>query len=390
MPDVLTIEDPDLFSAEVRRDPYPWYRRLRQEAPLYRSRRHDAWIVSRHDDAVALLTHPAVRHWAEGAGDSGFAGIVARWMSMLDPRQQRQMRRLVAPIFAPRALEGLQAELAALAELLLDAAAPTGHIDVVGAYAEPIALAALARITGIPRQRALAFHQSMRGMAGRLLAAVGAPDGTEATCIGLLHDLLSGPEPPPDSLLGVLHVLLRDGEVRDDAEAVAFLLLFLFAGHENMMNFIGNAAFALVAAPDQLALLREKPTLAASAVEELMRFESPVQFMSISLGEPVQVRDKLIPPGETVLVGIGSANRDEARFAHADRLDIARQDRGQLGFGHGPFTCIGATLARLQGTIAIPALARRMHRPAILGPLRLRRDPPVLRGFVSLDLAFGA
>lgn len=390
MLDALPIADPDLFSADVRRDPYPWYRRLRREAPLYRSRRHDAWIVSRHADAVALLSHPAVRHWAEGVGDSGFAGVVARWMSMLDPRQQQQMRRLVAPIFAPRALAGMQAELADLAVQLLDAAAPAGHIDVVGGYAEPIALSALARITGLPQDRTLAFHRSMRGMAGRLLAAVGAPDGAEATCVGLLHDLLSGAAPPTDSLLGVLCTLMRDGEVRDDAEAVAFLLLFLFAGQENMMNFIGNAALALVEAPDQLALLRETPALAASAADELMRFESPVQFMSISLGQPVAVRGETIPAGDTVLVCIGSANRDEARFAEADHLDITRQDRGQLGFGHGPFTCIGAALARLQGAVAIGALARRLHHPAILGPLRLRRDPPVLRGFVALNLAFGA
>jgi pimeloyl-[acyl-carrier protein] synthase len=390
MLDALTTEDLDLFSPELRRDPYPWYRHLRREAPLYRSRRHDAWIVSRHNDAVTLLGHPMVRHWAEGNGDSGFAGVVARWMSMLDPRRQQQMRRLVAPIFAPRALEGLQAELANLAEQLLDAAAPAGHIDVVGGYAEPIALAALARIAGIPRDRTLAFHQSMRGMAGRLLAAVGAPDGSEATCIGLLHDLLSGTEPAPDSLLGVLRTLMRDGEVRDDAEAVAFLLLFLFAGHENMMNFIGNAVLALVEATDQLALLQATPALTASAVDELMRFESPVQFMSISLAQPVAIRGETIAAGDTVLICIGAANRDEARFADADQLDITRQDRAQLGFGHGPFTCIGAALARLQGAIAIGALVRRLNRPAILGPLRLRRDPPVLRGFVALDLAFGA
>ena len=141
---------------------------------------------------------------------------------------------------------------------------------------------------------------------------------------------------------------------------------------------------------DMLALLRRIPALAAPAVDELLRFESPVQFMSVSLADTVQINERPVPAGDTVLVCIGAANRDEARFADSERLDITRPDSGHLGFGKGPLTCIGAALARLQGEIAIAALAARMRHPAIRGPLSLRRDPPVLRGFVSLELVFDA
>jgi cytochrome P450 len=170
------------------------------------------------------------------------------------------------------------------------------------------------------------------------------------------------------------------------AEALAFLLLFLFAGHENMMNFVGNAAYALIESPDQLELLRRTPALAGTAVNEILRFESPVQFLSISLAEAVTLGEWRIAAGDTVLVCIGSANRDEARFADPDRLDLTREDCAHLGFGFGPFTCIGAALARLQGEIAIAVLAPHMCRPSIRGRLQLRHSPPVLRGFVSLDM----
>ena len=396
MPTAEPIDETDLFSDAVRCDPYPHYRRLRRDAPLYRSPRLDAWVVTSHRDATVVLTHPAGRHWAGNADDDGFTRTVGRWMSMLDPRQQRRMRRLVGPIFTPRAIAGLRAELYALADRLLDDAAPSGGLDVVTGYAEPIALAGIARIIGVPAAQAPTFHATAPSLTGSLLAAI-QTDGTatgdkaEPAGIELLSDLLAERgDPPSDSLLAVLRQLDRDGELRDQTEALAFLLLFLFAGHENMMNFIGNATYALVDAPDRLAELRRTSSLDASAVDELLRFDSPVQFMTVSLADAVTLRDQRIPVGETILVGIGAANRDEDRFPNPDRLDFTRQDRGHLTFGQGPFACIGAALARLEGEVALGALVRRMSRPAIRGPLRLRRDPPVLRGFVSLDLAFDA
>jgi hypothetical protein len=390
------IDEPDLFGDAVRCDPYPTYRRLLDEAPIYRSDRLGAWVVSRYGDGAFLLRHPAVRHWADGVAEDDFGRTVARWMTMLDPRQHRALRHLVAPLFSRRAVDALRAELSMLADRLAEGAAEAGHIDVVNGYAEPIALAAIARVIGIPDETTEEFYRAARSLAGRLAAAVGmartaSGDGPDGAAINFLRDLLGRDgDAPAGTLLAVLSEVHRDGELEDAAEALAFLLLFLFAGHENMMNSIGNAAFALVEAPDQLALLRSRPALVRQAIDELMRFESPVQFMSISLAEPVAVGGREIGAGDAIFLCIGAANRDGAQFADPDRLDIAREHRAHLGFGAGPFTCIGAALARLQGEIAIAALARHMRRPSIDGPLRLRREPPVLRGFVSLDLVLDA
>jgi cytochrome P450 len=146
---------------------------------------------------------------------------------------------------------------------------------------------------------------------------------------------------------------------------------------------------ALVSAPDQLDLLRANPALIPDAVEELLRFDSPVQFMMLGLGEEVAVQGTTIPRGQPVLVGIGSANRDPARFVDPDRLDVTRSPNPHLSFGHGALKCIGAALARLEAGIAVGAVARHTRRPSIVGTPRRREGPPVLRGFESLVLAPG-
>lgn len=390
--------DLDLFSTEVRKNPYPFYQRLRTEKSLFWNPPNGAWVVTRYRDAVQLLTHPQIHHWAVSASSletpHHFPRILAKWMTMMDPRTHSCLRRLTAPIFTQKALDGMSAYLQPLAEQILDDAQHQGMLDVVNDFADPIALAAIARLFGVADTQANEFRHLARGMIGQLFGAVEgtqapAGSGQAADLIEFLAQLLAVKQDnPPDTLISALQAAQREDATLTNEEMVAFLILFLFAGQENIMNFIGNATYALVAEPEQLSRLREDTALLPNAVEELLRYESPIQFMTVVAMDDISIQGITIPRGDQVLICIGSANRDEARFAHAERLDITRTDKGHLSLGRGPLTCIGSILARLEGSIAIGSLVRRMLHPSLQYPLQLRRDPPVLRGFVSLKLTF--
>jgi len=390
--------DLDLFSAKVRENPYPFYQRLRTEKSLFWNAPNGAWVITRYHDAVQLLTHPQIHHWAVSASSvetpQHFPRILAKWMTMMDPRTHSCLRRLTAPIFTQKMLDGMSAYLRPLAEQILDDAQHQGMLDVVNDFADPIALAAIVRLFGIADTQANQFRHLARGMIGKLFVAVEstqspAGSGQAADLIEFLAQLLAEKEDnPPNTLISALQAAQREDTTLTDEELVAFLILFLFAGQENIMNFIGNATYALVTEPEQLSRLREDAALLPNAIDELLRFESPIQFMTVVAMDDISIQGITIPRGDQVLICIGSANRDEARFVHAERLDITRTDKGHLSFGRGPLTCIGSILARLEGGIAIGSLVRRMRHPSLQGPLRLRRDPPVLRGFTSLKLTF--
>jgi cytochrome P450 len=375
-------------------DPYPHYRTHRETRPVHWSSAAQAWYVMRYDDALGLLAHPRVCHWSV-ADDSDGAGYlsrtVARWLTAMDPRSGARLRRLTADVFAPAAAEAVGGRLRAIAEQAFDDARNRGYLDVVAHLAGPITLAAMAEILGVPPARVREFECATNGVAGSLLQLVEAHGlpcserGSELTAF--LANLLADTRPVPvPSLLYAMRQMRDTDPAVDEDELVAFLLLFLFAGQENMTNFIGNAIHALVRAPEELERLRQAPALIPSAVEELLRYDSPVQFMMVRVDGDVVVQGTTIPRRQPVLVGIGSANRDGARFVDPDRLDLTRSPNPHLSFGHGVLKCVGATLARLEASVAVGLLARRWQRPSILAHRR-RATTPVLRGFESLVLA---
>jgi cytochrome P450 len=383
----------------VRADPYPYYRLLREKAPVLWSPQSGCWIVSRYDDGVRLLGDPRVCHWAVSdeprSGPEYFPQLLARWLTSMDPRTGARLRKLTTPVFLRPSLDTLGDRIHDLADRILDEAKARGALEVVEDLAGPIALATMANVMGVPDERAPEFKRLANGVVSNLVLAVEAvrrprDPGQASTLVDFLRSLLDEARPgAPTTLVGAMREMRREDHTVDEDELVAFLLLFLFAGRENMMNFIGNAIHALVCAPDQLDLLRNAPALVPGAVEELLRFDSPVQFMMLKLNGDFAIRGTTIPRGQPVLLGIGSANRDEARFVDPDRLDVTRAANPHLSFGHGALKCVGAALARLEAGAAIGALARRTRRPAILGRPRLRTSPPVLRGFESLILALG-
>lgn len=396
MADAGGLEELDPLGAEMRRDPCPHYRRMHAQGVVW-SHRAGAWVVGRHHDAVSLMTHPDVTHWSQGGGQQSSAGVfqkvVALWIALLDPRGGR-LRGLVAPAFSAPAGGRLRAPLGALADRLMGEAMAAGRLDAIGGFAEPIALAAMARVLGVPEDRDADFGKAARATIGGLWQAVQdvftVPLDRATGAVAALRSLLAeAADAPPSSLLGVVGAQLDAGEI-EERLALAFLALFLFAGLDNMVNFIGNAVHALAEAPDQLALLRRDPALLPAAVTEALRLASPVQVVSLAVAADLRLGDRDMAKGDTVLVCVGAANRDPDRYRDPDRLDVTRTDGGHLSFGLGPLTCMGQALARLQGEVAIGALAGYRGRLVVEHPLRLRAGPPALRGFEALSLRLEA
>jgi cytochrome P450 len=377
----------DLLGAEARPDPYPHYERLRRETPVYWDSARQSWVVLRYRDAAALLKSPEVAHW-EQPGGGPLAAALGSWLGQLDPRQGGRLRSLVAPVFTPRAMAAWRERLEQRAEELLAEAA--AGLDIVNDFAEPFTLCAAAHLLGIPDRDEARFAELARGTAGSLLEALGGGGRLEEEALRrverlaefLIRAVASKQGAPGNDLLSAV------GEA-EEAEWLPFLAFFLFASHENMMNFIGNAVRTLVLHPEALARLRNHPAMLPAAVEELLRFDSPVQFSMIRLRSDVMVEQERIRAGEPVMVGVGSANRDAEEFANPDSLELTRERNRHLSFGAGPLQCMGAGIARLEGQIALQALTRRMIRPVMPGPFRWRRSPAVLRGLECLAVQWG-
>jgi cytochrome P450 len=381
------------FDPGVRQDPYPHYRRLQAEDPVHWSP-IGAWVVVRHADVCACLADARLAHWsgpAAGGEDAPFMAVVARWFQLMDPRRGSALHELVRGVLGRARLRDLMPRMARSADDLLQAAG-SSEIDIVEALAEPLTLGVAAELLGVPPADRPRFSALARDVMATLFGwSGGLPAGREAglaELAGATTELarLRGAAPGPD-LMSALVEARRRGDAISDDDIVGFATILLYAAYENTMSLVGNAALALADHPDQWDLLRARPELVARAVEELLRFESPVQFVGLRAREDLELGGHVVGAGQAVLVGIGAANRDPARFDHPDRLDVTRDAGPHLAFGSRPLFCVGAGVARVQAQAALGSMLRRFTRiERTAEPLRWRPAPPVLRGLASLPL----
>jgi cytochrome P450 PksS len=398
---------PDLSSPRFKADPHPFYARLRAEAPVYPvivrvPDRRRAWLVTRYDDIAAVLEdgrvvkdrrtlslggRPAAEPWVPS-----FLKPLQRNMLDLDDPDHRRLRALVHRGFTPRLVERLRARVQALADRLLDTAASAGHLDLVAAYALPIPATIIAELLGVPARDQRRFHH----WTSRMVAATTPRDFLLALpgiflFVRYVRDLVARRRAAPrDDLLTALVQAEEAGDRLSADELVAMVALLLIAGHETTVNLIASGTLALLQHPDQLERLRQEPSLMASAVEELLRYTSPVELATERYTrEPVAVAGTTIPAGDLVLAVLGSANRDEQHFDQPDSLDVARAPNRHLAFGQGAHYCLGAPLARLEGHIAFERLVRRLPNLRLaVEPAALRwRRGLFLRGLQTLPLA---
>jgi cytochrome P450 len=367
----------DPFAPGFTDDPYPQYAVLRTEAPVYQHP-FGFWLLTRYED-VSRLLHAGLsvddRNVADGLfrqlRDQMFGDQLpgADRMSMLDrdPPDHTRLRRLVSKAFTPRAVEALRPRITGLVDSMLDAIDGQGTVDLVDALAFPLPFSVIAEMLGTPpadheriRQLSGTVVRSLEPVADPALAAAIAAADAELTAIAA--DMIAWKrDNPADDLLTALIAAEDNGDALTDDELIAQTLLLYIAGHETTVNLIAGGTLALLRNPDQLALLRSNPALVENAVEELLRYDSPVQASRRITLEPVTIRGTTIPAGAFVMASLGSANRDEFFWgADAAEVRLSRDNAHRhVSFGAGPHHCLGASLARLEASIAFAQLTAR-------------------------------
>jgi cytochrome P450 len=396
----------DPFAPGFTDDPYPQYAALRAAAPAYRHP-FGFWLLTCYDGVSWLLRASLSveeRNIAAGPFTElreqmyGEEAARPRGVSMLDrdPPDHTRLRRLVSKAFTPRAVQALRPRITGLVDSMLDAAEREGRVDLVDALAFPLPFAVIAEMLGTPP----ADHERIRQLSGTvvrslepvadpaLAAAIAAADGElRATAAGMIAWKRAN---PADDLLTALINAEDDGDVLDDDELIAQTLLLYIAGHETTVNLIAGGTLALLRHPAQLALLRDDPALIANAVEELLRYDSPVQVSRRITTEPVSISGVTIPAGAFVMASLGSANRDEGFWGpDAAELRLGRENaRQHVSFGAGPHHCLGASLARLEASIALARLTARFPGLALDGQV-VWNGRINLRGPAHLPVSLG-
>ena len=383
-------------------DPYPHYQRMRDLDPVHQ---HPIgfWLVTRYDDVAALLRanlSVEIRHVGRGAIADQRRQLdeVSRAFSasMLDrdPPDHTRLRRLVTKVFTPKAVAALEQKVTALVDASLDRIAEERTVDLIEALAFPLPFAVISELLGTPPTD----HVRLRELTGTVVRSLEvvtddqvlrAITEAEVELTALMRDIIDWKrQNPADDLLTALITAEDEGDQLTDAELVAQAQLLYIAGHETTVNLIGNGVLALLRNPDQLALLRARPDLAANAVEELLRYDSPVQQTRRITTAPYTLGGREMPAGTYVIAGLASANRDERHFGPtAGELRIDREDaRTQVSFGAGPHHCLGAALARLEGRVAVNALVSRFPDLALAGEVEWNGRLN-LRGTATLPIA---
>jgi cytochrome P450 len=393
------------FLPEFRADPYPFYAALRASEPVYFSRPLQGWLLTRYADVVAVLQDARFsvdRRQATmfqrlnllGGLEPQFAAVVSRTLLMLDPPDHARLRKLVSQAFTPRRVEQMRERIRVIVGDLLEAVAPRREMDLIRDFAYPLPTIVIAEMLGVsPGDRAL-LKQWSDALASLLdpLQAEGGMQPAEhafaAFAAYFRRVFAERRSQPRDDLITALVAAEEQGDRLDETELLSLCMLLLAAGNETTTNLIGNGLLALLRHPGEMQRLRERPDLARSGVEELLRYDSPVQTTDRVATVDCEIGGRAIRRGQLVGLLLGAANRDPARFPDPDRLDLGREDSAHLAFGHGIHFCLGAQLARVEAQEAIPALLRRF--PKLAGdraPTRWKRSI-VLRGLTALRLTW--
>ena len=399
-------------SGRVRERPYGLYRVLRAADPVHRSPL-GFWVVSTHADVSALLRHPDVgcdaarvdstllrlgplrRVMGTTAGDpsSGpFVDMIEQFLLFRDPPDHARLRSLVSRAFTPRRIAGLEHRVAALTDAMIAPLRGRSDFDLMGELAYPLPARVICELIGLPEEDHALIARHGPALAVGLdpsplvaPAAMAAADvAVEELTEHLRGHVRSRRARPRDDLLSDLVRAEQDGDRLSEQELIATLVLLLVAGHETTANLIGNAVRALDRHPAQRDRLAHDPALAATAVEELLRLDPPVQLTQRITLAPIEVGGRVIPPGSIVVLLLAAANRDPAAFADPHHVDLAREANPHVSFGAGAHFCLGAALARLEGRIVLPALFRARPGLRPVRPLPRHRDSLAIRGHQRL------
>ncbi len=378
--------DNHLLSPAYVASPYPTYDLLRREAPVYWSAKWSAWLVTRHDDVLDVLRDHArfsnMGRYTQYLGQRSdaereqLASLIEHYehggLVQSDPPAHTRLRRLMNLAFTPRAVARMRESVEEIVRHLLDEAEQRGSLELIGDFAFPLPAIVIAGMLGVPPEEREQF-KVWSSQIQRFLGSGDAhfPYALEAQeswrrmntyFAALLEERTRAPQ---DDLVSAFAAAHDGDETLGRDELVRTCGAMLIAGHETTTNLIASGALALLTHPDQLAMLRDDPTLYPGAVEEFLRYDSPFQSAPRTVVTETELRGQRLLPGQLVYVMLGAANRDPEQFADPNRLDIRRQDGKQLAFGHGIHHCLGAALARLEAPIALQRLLERFPSLAL-------------------------
>lgn len=397
----------NIASPAFKANPYPFYARLRAEEPVYRVTlpdKREAWLVTRYDDVVAVLKDEHIgkdrfkiltpEQAAQQPWIPRMFMPLARTMLDCDAPDHTRLRALVHKAFTPRLVEAMRDRAQALTDESLNAVEDKGRMDLIRDYALPLPTTIIVQMLGVPVEDRHKLHRWSSALLSSDMSKWGMLTAIPnvAAFLRYIRKLIKTRRANPgDDLTSALGRAEEAGDQLSEDELLAMIFLLLIAGHETTVNLIGNGALALLEHPDQMAKLRRDPALIKSAVEELLRYEGPLETATERFArEDVTIAGVTIPRGALVFAALASANRDERQFENPDRLDITRENNKHLAFGLGVHFCLGAPLARLEGQIAINTLLRRCRDLRLAVPrdaLRWRRGL-VLRGLKALPVTF--
>jgi cytochrome P450 len=402
---MLETESPDLASPQFKANPHPFYAHLREEAPVWRitlADKRTAWLVTRYEDVAGVLKDDRFAKDPRGAQDPeqraegpwvpGFLKPLEQNMLDLDDPDHKRLRTLVSKAFTPRLIERLRGRVEAICQELLDAMEREGRAELVRDYALPLPATVIAELLGVPAGDHRRFHR----WSNRIVSMSSGRDLLRAlpAALAFVRYLRKMSErrrtSPEDDLISALVQAGEAGDKLSQDELLAMSFLLLVAGHETTVNLIASGTLALIEHPEQLEKLKADPRLIKPAVEELLRYTSPVEIATERYARvDLEVSGTEVPRGELVLAVLGSANRDERCFEDPDALDLARDPNKHLAFGRGGVHhCLGAPLARMEAQIAFTALLQRfpnMHLLVTPESLRWRRGL-FLRGLERLPV----
>jgi pimeloyl-[acyl-carrier protein] synthase len=392
-----------LLEPEVLADPYPLYRRLREEDPVHWDPFLHAWVVTRYDDVMQVLSSfsadrtPTPKQLSSmGLGDlTPIAQVMVQQMLFMDAPAHTRLRGLCAEAFTPHRVEALRSHIQEIANRLLDQVQGAGRMEVIADFAAPLPAIVTAEMLGVPTSD----HQQLKSWSADFAEMLGNFQHNPNRVMKVRRSLEAMLEYFRDTITelrkkprpGLINSLLT-AEVRgdrlSDEEVIANSILTMVGGQETTTNLIGNGIVTLLRNPEEANRLRQDRSMIGSAVEELLRYESPSQYTGRLAPADIEMGGKKISKRQAVLAVMGAANRDPERFPEPDRLDLTRKDNRHVAFGWGPHFCFGAPLARIEGQIAFATVLERFREMRLDPAPLVWRENLGLRGLTALPVSF--
>jgi cytochrome P450 len=385
-----------LSAAEKELNPFPIYKKMRVEQPVYHDPERDNWNIFRYKDVQWVLSDYETFSSRFTGGEGGEGEPFSASMIATDPPKHRQLRSLVSQAFTPRAVNALEPRIQEIVREHLEKVEGSGEMDVIQDLGYPLPVIVIAEMMGIPSEDRDKFKHwsdnivALADLRGDVdySAFIENPSILEMSAY-FMNMIEHRRQNPGDDLISGLLKANIDGETLNLVEMLGFCALLLVAGNETTTNLIGNAMLTFSEHPEAWEKLRSDPKLLPQAVEEILRYRSPVQSMFRVTKREVEVAGTKIPAGAPVVAWIGSANHDQDQYEQADHFCLERQPKGHLGFGHGIHYCLGAPLARLEAGIALGEMIKRYKRIALKDGERVERMPSLLvYGLKNLHLTF--